>query len=183
MSICLDNRSPCEIANQTVFKNALLPKQKCSWIQNLPSGFSLSSWKMNNSLGPHESLSDIMKNKLDEYLEMPGYRKQTKCNRRSSQFWPTFNGWKDDCRLSGLPYNLEKKTSCQLHSSCTSITCCTEDTELQTTVSWFLHIDSCRLKLSVGIEEWKADFSLIDFNFGENKIFQLGGVYRLRRTS
>ncbi|XP_062581277.1 uncharacterized protein LOC134243073, partial [Saccostrea cucullata] len=181
ISICLENQSPCEV-NQIVFMNALLPKKKCSWIQNLQNGFSLSSWKMNNSLGPHEKLPDIMISKLDDHLGLPSYRKQSKCNRRSSQFWPTFNGWKEDCRLSGLPYNLEKKTSCQLHSSCTSITCCTEDTELQTTVSWFLHIDSCHLKLSVGIEEWKTDFSLINFNFGDNRIYKLGGVYSISYT-
>lgn len=72
-----------------------------------------------------------------------------------------------ECRLPGLPYNLEKKTYCQLHTSCTSITCCTEDTELQTTISWFIHVDSCNLKLSIGIEEWKTELSLIDFRFGK----------------
>ena len=57
--------------------------------------FSLSSWKMNNSLGPHEVMSDIVKARLDDYLGLPGYRRSARCNRNRSPYWPTYNGWKE----------------------------------------------------------------------------------------
>lgn len=62
-------------------------------------GFSLLTWKMNHSLGPHEAMSDIMKARLDEHLGLPGYRKQRKCSRNSSPYWPTYNGWKEGKNL------------------------------------------------------------------------------------
>lgn len=62
---------------------------------------------------------------------------------------------------------MKKKTYCFVGASCTSMTCCTEDTEMDTTFTWFLDVDSCNLKFTVGIENKKEETLLQDFNFGK----------------
>lgn len=66
---------------------------------------------------------------------------------------------------------MKKKTYCFVGASCTSMTCCTEDTEMDTTFTWFLDVDSCNLKFTVGIENKKEETLLQDFNFGKITIF------------
>lgn len=70
------------------------------------------------------------------------------------------------CRISGLPYNMKKQTSCYVGASCTALSCCTDDPEMETTFSWFIDVDFCHLKFSVGIENKKQDLFLPDFAFG-----------------
>lgn len=73
------------------------------------------------------------------------------------------------CRIRSLPYNMKKKTYCYVGASCTSINCCTEDPEMDTTFNWFIGVDSCHLKFSVGIENRKQQSFLLDFTFGNKK--------------
>lgn len=64
---------------------------------------------------------------------------------------------------------MEKKTSCYVGASCTEMTCCTDDPEMDTTFSWFIDVDFCHLKLSVGIENTKQEMFLSDITFGNNQ--------------
>ena len=57
------------------------------------AGFSLSSWKENNSYSIDAKLPDYMKSKVEDILEIPGYRRASKCSRHVSPYWPTYNGW------------------------------------------------------------------------------------------
>ncbi|XP_078340727.1 uncharacterized protein LOC144627474 [Crassostrea virginica] len=181
ISICMESTDACEISNQTIFSNNLIQKRNCTFNDQLPQGFSLSSWKVNNSYDADASLPDYVKGKVEDLLKLSGYRKPLKCSRNVSPYWPTYNGWNHDkaCRISDLPYNMEKKTSCYVGASCTEMTCCTDDPEMDTTFSWFIDVDFCHLKLSVGIENTKQEMFLSDITFGEEKCFSLQGVYRL----
>ena len=59
-------------------------------------GFSLSSWKVNNSYDADASLPDYVKGKVEDLLKLSGYRKPSKCSRNVSPYWPTYNGWNHD---------------------------------------------------------------------------------------
>ncbi|XP_062596534.1 uncharacterized protein LOC134257978, partial [Saccostrea cucullata] len=83
------------------------------------------------------------------------------------------------CRISGLPYNMKKKTYCVVGPRCTSMTCCTEDPEMETTFTWFIDVDSCNLELTLGIEEFRKKISLLEFEFGQKNQFHLKGIYRI----
>lgn len=70
------------------------------------------------------------------------------------------------CRIRGLPFNLRQQTYCVVESSCTKIQCCTDDSEFQSTIAWFIDMDSCNHQLEVGIEGLKSKVSLLNYEFG-----------------
>lgn len=71
------------------------------------------------------------------------------------------------CNVPGLPYNLQKKTYCVVQSTCTAISCCSDDPDMDKTFAWFINIDVCNHLLQIGIEEYKAQFSLLNFPFSK----------------
>lgn len=71
--------------------------------------------------------------------------------------------------MAGLPYNLQKKTYCVVQSSCTAISCCSDDPDMEMTFTWYIDIDVCSHVLKIGIEEYTAQFSLLNFPFSKVK--------------
>lgn len=69
--------------------------------------------------------------------------------------------------MAGLPYNLQKKTYCVVQSSCTAISCCSDDPDMEMTFTWYIDIDVCSHVLKIGIEEYTAQFSLLNFPFSK----------------
>lgn len=72
--------------------------------------------------------------------------------------------------MAGLPYNLQKKTYCVVQSSCTAISCCSDDPDMEMTFTWYIDIDVCSHVLKIGIEEYTAQFSLLNFPFSKISI-------------
>lgn len=72
--------------------------------------------------------------------------------------------------MAGLPYNLQKKTYCVVQSSCTAISCCSDDPDMEMTFTWYIDIDVCNHVLKIGIEEYTAQFSLLNFPFSKVSI-------------
>lgn len=72
--------------------------------------------------------------------------------------------------MAGLPYNLQKKTYCVVQSSCTAISCCSDDPDMEMTFTWYIDIDVCSHVLQIGIEEYTAQFSLLNFPFSKISI-------------
>lgn len=72
--------------------------------------------------------------------------------------------------MAGLPYNLQKKTYCVVQSSCTAISCCSDDPDMEMTFTWYIDIDVCSHVLQIGVEEYTAQFSLLNFPFSKGPI-------------
>lgn len=72
--------------------------------------------------------------------------------------------------MAGLPYNLQKKTYCVVQSSCTAISCCSDNPDMEMTFTWYIDIDVCNHVLKIGIEEYTAQFSLLNFPFSKVSI-------------
>ncbi|XP_062603466.1 uncharacterized protein LOC134265233, partial [Saccostrea cucullata] len=181
ISLCVESPSICEVSNQTIFQNMLLPKASCHWYDLQPKpAESLSTWKNNSGYSANIKLPHIVA-KFEDQTGVASYRMRSRCSRTAAPYWPTYNGWTQDkaCRISGLPYNMKKKTYCVVGPRCTSMTCCTEDPEMETTFTWFIDVDSCNLELTLGIEEFRKKISLLEFEFGQKNQFHLKGIYRI----
>ncbi|XP_060596420.1 uncharacterized protein LOC132750448 [Ruditapes philippinarum] len=69
--------------------------------------------------------------------------------------------------------------SCHLSSSCMSLECCINTTALPRSIHAFFQINACDEKLTVGIEKFTFETSLVDYDFGTKEHFWLNALFRI----
>ncbi|XP_071145134.1 uncharacterized protein [Mytilus edulis] len=181
LSVCMETDSSlhCEISLQ-IFNKYKLPKQKCDWNTDFYiSNFSLQNWLIESGFPNISPLPAYTVKQLFSDLNVAAYQLDTPCQVNNTSYQ---NGWKNECSqditLPTLPENL----MCKLLESCTNIECCAEIPLLNTTLSFYLDIDSCHSSVTVGIEKMYHKYSLLDYTYGETEHFNLLGMARLKYT-
>jgi hypothetical protein len=69
--------------------------------------------------------------------------------------------------------------SCHLSSTCMDIECCIDTNILPRTILTFLKIDACQQKLTIGIEKFKFELNLVNYDYGEQEQFWLQKIIRM----
>ncbi|XP_063420822.1 uncharacterized protein LOC134706043 [Mytilus trossulus] len=179
LSVCMeaDKSIPCELSVQ-IFNKYKLPKQKCNWntgffIEN----FSLQSWLLEEGFPDVSPLPAYTVSQLFSDLHVAAYLLDNSCQMDVAIYQ---DGWNSECNsdltLPALPSNI----ACQVFETCTSIECCVEIPLLNSTLNFYLDVDTCRSSVTVGIERLYHKYSLLDYTFGETENFNLFGVTRLK---
>ncbi|XP_052081233.1 uncharacterized protein LOC127719257 [Mytilus californianus] len=178
LSVCMeaDRSIPCDLSVQ-IFNKHKLPKQKCNWDTGFfINDFSLQSWLLEEGFPDVSPLPAYTVSQLLSDLHVAAYLLDNSCqiDQESNQ-----NGWRSECNrditLPALPSNI----ACHVFETCTSIECCVEIPLLNTTLNFYLDVDTCRSSVTVGIERLYHKYSLLDYTFGETENFNLFGVTRL----
>ncbi|KAJ8320500.1 LOW QUALITY PROTEIN: hypothetical protein KUTeg_002087 [Tegillarca granosa] len=164
-----------------IFKNTLLPKLNCDWKGGFKDiDFSLSNFLTQNGLKAGEQLTKYWASQLLETLGISEFRLDSPCQRSASPYSPSDKGWVKECKLDvDLPdlSSLDFIT-CRLPEMCTGVDCCMD-------ISWIylskpMHtLDACHYNLSIGIEKFGTNISLLNYQWGVMKSFYLYGVIRL----
>lgn len=72
-----------------------------------------------------------------------------------------------DCSNTVALTKLDDPVSCLLSSECTYIECCVDVHFIPRSFMFYLHIDPCEYQITVGIEKFFRNISLINYRWGE----------------
>lgn len=74
---------------------------------------------------------------------------------------------------------LGAKTRCSISPSCTDVHCCLQSDTLQEMFDAYIYLDSCNSKVTVGIEKFQWNDTLVDYQFGTSLHVSLFGLVNL----
>ncbi|VDI45264.1 Hypothetical predicted protein [Mytilus galloprovincialis] len=177
---CFESTSPeCSENDQfTVLENTMLPKGVCDWSDHLsPSGFSLKQWYIEKGLAPTDTLPDWMISHLLNQMRVSSYLNIQECRRSDIYNSQSINGWKKDCSNTVALPKLDDPVSCLLSSECTYIECCVDVHFIPRSFMFYLHIDPCEYQITVGIEKFFRNISLINYRWGITHDLWLVGIF------
>ena len=83
------------------------------------------------------------------------------------------------CKLNDHLHSLPSELSC-FSSTCSNVTCCLQVSPLARNFRFSVHIDSCNYKVTMEIENFQTEFSLIDFDWAESHEVYLKGIIQAR---
>ncbi|XP_052090897.1 uncharacterized protein LOC127727822 [Mytilus californianus] len=178
LSVCIESFGPC-LYDAVVFKDAVIPKIMCDWEADfsLPD-FSLE--KYTTIAGELVSnLTDSFKEKLYEDLGIAGYLREEPCSLTSATFTPNLNGWKSECNQDLSLPALPSSTVCNLHDTCTNISCCVSVDFLKRSFFANIEMDACQQKIRFSIEKLKQEINILDYKWGTLEKKYLMNVVRL----
>lgn len=69
------------------------------------------------------------------------------------------------------------KTNCRIGSSCLDFLCCSQITTIGRTLNYDFSVDPCLHTLSVNIEDFGYQRSLVNFEYGVAQTFTIGQVF------
>ena len=72
-----------------------------------------------------------------------------------------------DCDKSVSLPKVEGQLSCHLSSECTNMECCTDVDFIPRSFRFYLYIDPCKYQITVGIEKFHRNISLIGYEWGK----------------
>ena len=79
--------------------------------------------------------------------------------------------------LAALP--ADKDTTCHLFDTCTGVRCCSDVDVISRSLNTYLTIDTCSQRMSVGVEKFSVNVSLVGYQYGTKERVNLHGVVRL----
>ncbi|VDI33335.1 Hypothetical predicted protein, partial [Mytilus galloprovincialis] len=173
ISVCWESNKPC-VWSTYILKSTQLQKQQ----RNLQNDFritnlDLSDWATERSINSTQ-LSKLDLLRLYNDLDIGWYLTNI-CENNTTQT----ESWMSECMESIELPELSPTTKCRLYGSCGNISCCVEVPVLQRSFSIFLYLDTCNMKLFVGIEKHQYVQMLFNYRWGENSSFWLNGILRL----
>ncbi|XP_063447091.1 uncharacterized protein LOC134726610 [Mytilus trossulus] len=164
-----------------IMKDTPLLRTHCDWNTGFSvKDFSLQSYINQFSLPSKDQLTELMADKLIEELGIGGLLQDTPCQRSSSVYSPSLNGWKNECPLSVNFQDLTIQASCFMPSHCTAVDCCIDVDFLHRSFHTYIDLNTCDNTFKLGIEKLKLDpISLTDYQFGTTEQFNLKGIIRI----
>ncbi|KAL3873935.1 hypothetical protein ACJMK2_037012, partial [Sinanodonta woodiana] len=177
ISVCF--QSSCDI-RVLVVNQMEFPKPLCNWEGNfnLPE-FSLDTWLENAGIQAGEKLTELLVSHLFENLGISPYLRSPECQKSSSPFSPAVQGWNKECRSEFSLPALPDYIGCHISADCQKVDCCVEVQRIRRSFNVHLHMDTCNLRFSIGIEKLQANVSLIHYEWGKVKHIALMGFVRL----
>ncbi|VDI38368.1 Hypothetical predicted protein [Mytilus galloprovincialis] len=180
LSVCFEATGPCTI-RIPVLTNVILPKSVCDWKSNfIDPEFSFTKFmKEELGLSVKDSLTGYQRKQLMESLGISDFMMNVPCSRTP---YPS-NGWTNDCDTltSDLPL-LPGTTICDIHETCTSVSCCFSVDKIGQSFQASVDIDPCRSLLTVSIETFTVQKNLLDLQWGTPVELWLFGLLRLQLT-
>ncbi|VDI06314.1 Hypothetical predicted protein [Mytilus galloprovincialis] len=171
LSVCLEPGS-CDI-NVEIFNEMYLPKIGCDWNVDF-SGISVTDFLKEKGLSLSNQLSNNVISQVLERIGVTEYLESPQCDRHSSTYSPSKNGWKNDCPSNKLDLPaLSGPLQCTLQSSCTAVDCCIYVDFLKRSFHVMLDIDMCSRKITLGVEKLKMDLSVLDYTWGVKDSYKL----------
>lgn len=85
-----------------------------------------------------------------------------------------------ECDQILLLPSLHSNLSCHLGRSCTQLDCCVYVPLLNRTFSFYVDVNPCYEKFTVGIEKMYRKCSLLSYDFGSTQHFNLLGIFKLQ---
>ncbi|XP_053398344.1 uncharacterized protein LOC128556707 [Mercenaria mercenaria] len=177
LSICFSNSS-CE-KTFIIFDRTELPNMPCSLDLGFRNeSFSLTEWMNERSISKGD-VTDVQRKELFETLGLAVYLYDSACYLSELPYTPSNNGWNIECPVELTLSPLPSGIGCFISDMCTAIQCCLEIEIVQTSVSFYVIVDGCGKKLTVGIEQMKLVLDIDSYQFGQWDRFYLFGVYRI----
>ncbi|CAG2244639.1 unnamed protein product [Mytilus edulis] len=167
ISVCFESDDPC-LYDFVLFKDSLIPKILCDW----ESGFSIPGFSLNNFIqyygyNTSDLLPQFLVNKLFQKLGISSYLMDNPCSLNDGIYFPSKNGWKNDCQYDLKLLKLPESAVCNLGQSCTSVNCCVKDNLLRKTFNVWVDLDPCTYKLKFGIEKLSHEIDLFGYKWGD----------------
>ncbi|XP_052081256.1 uncharacterized protein LOC127719281 [Mytilus californianus] len=175
IDICYRANQPSCTVQLQILHDARLTKETCTVDTGFAiPNFSLANWLTSQGISPSISvIPSYIVDLLTEDLGINGYLKAPSCVMASSG-WDT-SACPETVSLTTLP----SYTSCQLPSYCTGVQCCTEIGILGRSWQTFVLVDTCKYRVSIGIENQMVNITLFEFVQGTWATVTLGNVLRL----
>ncbi|XP_071123204.1 uncharacterized protein [Mytilus edulis] len=179
ISVCFESDDPC-LYDFVLFKDSLIPKILCDW----ESGFSIPGFSLNNFIqyygyNTSDLLPQFLVNKLFQKLGISSYLMDNPCSLNDGIYFPSKNGWKNDCQYDLKLLKLPESAVCNLGQSCTSVNCCVKDNILRKTFNVWVDLDPCTYKLKFGIEKLSHEIDLFGYKWGTTERKYLMNVVRV----
>ncbi|VDH98961.1 Hypothetical predicted protein [Mytilus galloprovincialis] len=109
------------------------------------------------------------------------YLLEPSCNRLSSPFGTTYDGWMKGCTTQSLTLEYIKptETTCYTLPDCTGFQCCVDASVIGRSFLYKISVDACKYKLTVGIEGLEYEQNLLTYKFGTQDKFYINGVFKM----
>ncbi|VDI03913.1 Hypothetical predicted protein, partial [Mytilus galloprovincialis] len=183
--LCLEYSDPSNcIVNIVILNKQKFYKPLCGWDKgfNIP-GFSLNDWLSDNSLNDQNTLEDFVVMRLMEELGVRTYLKDPQCDRHTDPYIDIdSNGWNISHECDGISKNFPKLQwglSCHITNSCTVLDCCIDIQKLGIAMNFYVNLDTCNNKFTVGIENLNRTISVLNMDFGRVQTFSFMGLMKI----
>ncbi|XP_053398719.1 uncharacterized protein LOC128556879 [Mercenaria mercenaria] len=179
VAVCMDSKAPCQFTTD-IFKNTMIPIPVC----NLYAGFSLGNFSLNKWLKDvghtlNDNLPSSVVSLLLSQLNIDKFQQKPPCAATDEMYRDAMNGWNSECNASISLPKLTDELVCHMTDYCTGIDCCIIVNILRTTIHTKFLLDTCKYKLTMGIEKLEEDVLLLDYKWGQPSHFTLGGFFRI----
>ncbi|XP_071145140.1 uncharacterized protein [Mytilus edulis] len=181
VSVCFDANSTCKDDIVNVLANGLLPKQQCRYSESfVVEDFSLTKWMSSRDI---DGLEEYTLYQVFEELDASSFLNDYSCDRSREPWGPTSDGWIRECsRYVTLPYLESGETTCIIMDTCTGIKCCVEVLSLGRSFDFSFELDACNFQLTIRIEKFVYNESLVNYVYGSSHQFYLKGIFLIEYT-
>lgn len=84
-----------------------------------------------------------------------------------------------EAAIMDLP-TLQSGLSCRVSNSCMGVDCCVDVQKLGLSLNFYLNLDICNNKFTVGVENLNTTISILKIEFGTIQIFSFLGLLKIR---
>lgn len=74
---------------------------------------------------------------------------------------------------------LQSGLSCHITNSCTVLDCCIDIQKLGIAMNFYVNLDTCNNKFTVGIENLNRTISVLNMDFGRVQTFSFMGLMKI----
>ncbi|XP_052067237.1 uncharacterized protein LOC127706621 [Mytilus californianus] len=174
IDICLEGTPNCAIS-YLILNHTDLLKAVCSWKQSyLRSESRTQDLKQMLVMIKDGPLADYQVYKLLEESNIGYHLSKDECKIPQTMY-----KWNNACPHYLQLGVLDGPIFCWISTECTSIICCVHDDVTQHNYQMNLHISPCDRHLELGIEQYRFNQSLLDFNYGYTYAVHLGGIFKI----
>ncbi|XP_076086925.1 uncharacterized protein LOC143057500 [Mytilus galloprovincialis] len=162
-------------------KEVQLPKPSCQVNLGFKNpNFTLTEFLSQNGLNfDGVQLTSYTTSVLLQDLGVAPFLLQRQCDPSDLPYYPKKKGWNKDCQKEVTLIALDESTACHLYDFCTGITCCTNVEMIGRSINTYLTLDPCNKRMSIGIEKFTVNISLLNYNFGKQEHIKLYGFVGL----
>ncbi|XP_021353372.1 uncharacterized protein LOC110450253 [Mizuhopecten yessoensis] len=133
--------------------------------------FNVKDWMANLHQNLTQRMTGAALDLLLQQLGLDDFLRDSPCNRSSPTYWPSTNGWKDDCGKSflSLPDISSYPLTCAVPDFCSGIDCCLEysNSFFSLTLNIYLIVDTCNYEIRGGIENFGFVIPIINYKWGK----------------
>ncbi|XP_052083535.1 uncharacterized protein LOC127720826 [Mytilus californianus] len=182
LSVCFESSGACEVGPVNIFVNTLLPKKTCDFSSDfVVTGFSLEAMIHTYHLTEVTTLPSYFVQQVLNTASVSQYLLEQSCNRLTSPFGTTYDGWMKGCTTQSLTLEYIKptETTCYTLPDCTGFQCCVDASVIGRSFLYKISVDACKYKLTVAIEGLEYEQNLLTYKFGTQDKFYINGVFKM----